>query len=47
MRWARHVTCMGRGELHTGFWWGKLMERNHIENHVIDGRITLKCILKK
>jgi hypothetical protein len=20
MRWARHVACMGRGGLHTGFW---------------------------
>jgi len=21
MRWAGHVARMGRGELHTGFWW--------------------------
>jgi len=24
MRWAGDVACMGaRGEVHTGFWWGK------------------------
>jgi len=36
-----------RGAVHTGFWWGKLMERKHLENHVIDGKITLKCISQK
>jgi hypothetical protein len=24
MRWAGHVARMGRGEVYTGFWWGKL-----------------------
>ena len=23
MRWAGHVACMGRKEVHTGLWWGK------------------------
>jgi hypothetical protein len=23
MRWARHVACMGKGEVHVGFWRGK------------------------
>jgi hypothetical protein len=23
MRWARHVACIGRGEVHAGFWWGR------------------------
>jgi hypothetical protein len=23
MRQAGHVACMGRGEVHTGFWWEK------------------------
>ena len=27
MRWAGHVARMGRGEVYTGFWWGKLIER--------------------
>jgi hypothetical protein len=24
MRWAGHVVHRGRGEAHTGFWWGNL-----------------------
>jgi hypothetical protein len=24
MRWPGHVAHMGKGELHTGFWWGNL-----------------------
>ena len=31
MLWARHVTRMGRGELHTGLGWGKLRERDYVE----------------
>jgi hypothetical protein len=31
MRWAAHVVCMGRGEVHTGFWWGNLRERDHLK----------------
>jgi hypothetical protein len=37
----------GRGEVHTGFWWGDLREGDHLENPGIDGRIILKWILKK
>jgi len=33
--------------VHTGFWWGDLRERDHLEQLGIDGRIILKCILKK
>jgi len=36
-----------RRELHTGFWWGNLGERDHLENPDIDGRIILKWILRK
>jgi len=36
-----------RRELHTGFWWGNLGERGHLENPDIDGRIILKWILRK
>jgi len=33
MRLAEHVERMdGRGEGHTGFWWGNLRERKHLEN---------------
>jgi hypothetical protein len=31
-----------RGEVHTGFWWGDLMTRDHFEDLGIDGRIILK-----
>jgi hypothetical protein len=31
----------------TGFWWGSLKERGHLEYLCIDGRITLKCIFMK
>jgi len=35
---------MGRGEEYTGFWWGNLRERDHLEHPGIDGRITLRWI---
>jgi len=37
----------GTGELYTEFWWGKLMERNYLEDLGVDGRIILNCILMK
>jgi hypothetical protein len=38
MRWAEHVARMGEGEAHKGFWWGDLMEGDHLEDLGIDGR---------
>jgi hypothetical protein len=38
---------MGRGEVHTEFWWGKLRERDYLEDAGVEGRIILKWILKK
>jgi len=32
----------GRGEVHTGFWWGKLMEGDHLEDPNLDGKTILK-----
>ena len=32
--------------MHTGFWWGQLRDRDHLEDLVIYGRIILKCIFK-
>jgi hypothetical protein len=32
MRWAGDVALWGRGEVHTGFLWGNLRERDHLED---------------
>jgi hypothetical protein len=32
----------GRGETYTVYWWGKLRERNHLQDLGLDGRIILK-----
>jgi hypothetical protein len=34
---------MGRGEMHTEFWWGNLKERDL----GADERVILKCVFKK
>jgi len=41
MGWGIWHVC-GKGELHTGFWWGILRERDHLEDPVIDGRIIIR-----
>jgi len=46
MRWAGHVARMGKGEGHTGFWCGDLMERDHFEELGANGRIILKWVSK-
>jgi hypothetical protein len=40
-------TYGGRGEVHTGFWWGSLKERVYLEDPEVDDRIILKCVFKK
>jgi hypothetical protein len=35
---------MGRGEVHTGLWWGDLRERDHLEDVGVDGRLLLERI---
>ena len=37
MRWAGHVARMGRREAYTGFWWGNLRERDHLEDPGVNG----------
>jgi hypothetical protein len=46
MRWVGHVARMGRGEVHTGFWWGKVRERDHLEDSGLEGRIILRWIIR-
>jgi len=36
----------GRAEVYTGFLWGNLRERDHLEDPSINGRITLQWIFK-
>ena len=33
--------------MRTGFWWGNLRERDHLEYPGVDGRITLRRIFRK
>jgi hypothetical protein len=32
------------GEVQTGFWWGDVMDRHHLEDVDLDGMIILKGI---
>jgi len=44
MRWVGLVARIG--QVHTGFWWGKLRERSHFFDLGIDGRLILIWSLK-
>lgn len=45
-RWAGNIAGIGN-KTNTLLWWGKLRERNHLEDLNVDGRIELKWILKQ
>jgi hypothetical protein len=47
LRLAGHVACMGRGEVHTGFWWENLKEGDHLEGPGIGGKIKLEWIFQE
>jgi len=47
LRWAGHVASMGRAAVHTGFWWGNLRERDHLEDPSLDGWIILRWIFRE
>ena len=38
---------IGREEISTGFWWGTLRERVHLEDPGVDGKIILRWIFGK
>jgi len=38
---GRACCIWGQGEVHTGFWWGKLRERNQLEDPGHRERIVL------
>jgi len=37
----------GKGEVHAEFRVGNLRERDHLEDTSVDGRIILKCTIRK
>jgi hypothetical protein len=37
----------GRADVYTGFWWGNLKDRDHLEDPSIEGRIILISIFRK
>jgi hypothetical protein len=41
IRWALHVARMGSGEVHTGFWWGNLRQRDDLEDPGLEGMLIL------
>jgi len=47
MRWAGHVARMERGEAYTGFWWGNVKERDHMEDRAVHASIILRQIFRK
>jgi len=41
----QHVWVRGVG--YTGFWWGNLRDRDHLQDPGIDGRIILRWVFRK
>jgi hypothetical protein len=40
--WSGRVCRLVKGEVHAGFWWRNLRERDHLEDVGVDKRILLK-----
>jgi hypothetical protein len=41
IKWAGHVARMEERRAYTGFWWGNLRERDHLEDPGVNWRIIL------
>jgi hypothetical protein len=41
-----HVTHVGSEEIHKGFWWEEVKDRDHLEDQGVNERIMLRFILK-
>jgi len=39
--------CGERGKVYTGYWWGNLGERSHLEDPDLDGMIILRWVFRK
>jgi hypothetical protein len=46
MIWGVHVVLRGRAEVHRGFRWGNLGERDPLEVPGVDEKIILRCIFR-
>ena len=44
---ARHVPRMGKGNVHTGFWWVNLREGDPLEDQGVNGRAKLQWIFQR
>jgi hypothetical protein len=47
MRWAGHVTRMGRRGMHIGYWWESQKVRDHWEDLDVGEWTILKWILER
>jgi hypothetical protein len=41
---GRPVALVEKKEVHAGFWWGNVLERAHLKDLGVDGRIKIKWI---
>jgi len=41
MRWAERVARVGGKQIHVGFWWRDVKERNDLEYLRIDGMVLI------
>jgi hypothetical protein len=44
---GQYTAWKGREEIHAEYGWGNLFQSSHVEDRKEDGRMMLRCILKK